>query len=262
MTTLESVAAFLERLAPPALAESWDNVGLLVGDRTWHVQRIMTCLTITPASAAEAIEHKADVVVTHHPLPFHPLRQVTAQSPTGRLLLDLITAGIAVYSAHTAFDSAPEGINHCWAKGLNLRGVAPLVRDATGRASGRWGWLVEPISLRELAGRVKDFLSASYVQLVGRADHPVRSIGVACGAGGEFLEAAHRHGCDVLITGEARFHTCLEADALGMGMILTGHYASERFALDYLAGALAQRFHDLNVWASRQEHDPIQWIHN
>lgn len=260
MSTIEAVIAFLQRLAPPTLAESWDNVGLLVGDGHRRARRIMTCLTVTPASAAEAIEHQADLIVAHHPLPFHPLRQLTTAHATGRLLLELVAAGVAVYSAHTAFDSAPEGINQQWAKGMGLRGVAPLVAEG-GRLSGRWGWLVEPITLRQLAERVKDFLSITALQMIGRGEQLVRSVGVACGAGGEFLDAVAHNGCDALITGEARFHTCLEAEAAGLGLILAGHYASERFAMDCLAGLLAQRFPEIEVWASRQEHDPLQWIH-
>lgn len=261
MVTLDAVTAFLERLAPLALAESWDNVGLLVGHPHRAVHRIMTCLTITPASAAEAVEHKADLIVTHHPLPFAPLRRLTAHTPGGRLLLDLLAAQVAVYSAHTAFDSAAEGINQRWSKGLGLRGAAPLVRDAEGRMSGRWGWLVEPIGLGQLAEQVRQFVSTSHVQMIGRAEQPIRSVGVACGAGGDFIEAAHHAGCDALVTGEARFHACLEADAYGLGLILAGHYASERFAMDYLAGVLAQRFQGLEVWASRQEQDPLQWVY-
>jgi len=261
MTTLEAVTAFLERLAPLHLAESWDNVGLLVGAPAGNVHRIMTCLTITPASAAEAIQRRADLIVTHHPLPFQPLRQLTGHAPGGRLLLDLVAAHVAVYSAHTAFDSAADGINQRWSKGLGLRGAAPLVRDAAGRTSGRWGWLVEPVTLRQLAEQVREFVSTSHVHMVGQAEQAIRSVGVACGAGGDFIDAARHAGCDALVTGEARFHACLEAEAHGLGLILAGHYPSERFAMDYLAGMLAQRFPGLEVWASRQEQDPLQWIH-
>src|SRR6185295_16007116 len=112
--------------APAALAAEWDNVGLLVGDRAQKVERIMTCLTITPAAAAEAIREQADLIVTHHPLPFKPLNRLTADEPTGRILLDLIRAGVAIYSPHTAFDSAAAGINQQLAEGLGLIDIQPL----------------------------------------------------------------------------------------------------------------------------------------
>ncbi len=138
MPTVAQIAAVLEELAPARLAEEWDNVGLLVGDQTRQVRRLMTCLTITPASAAEAVRAGAEMIVSHHPLPFIATRRLTADTTAGRLLLELIAAGVAVYSAHTAFDSAGEGINQRLAEGLELRGIAPWLhtRKARGRAAG------------------------------------------------------------------------------------------------------------------------------
>ena len=89
MYSVADVAQFLEEFAPAALAEEWDNVGLLVGRYDQKVARVMTCLTITPASAAESIDERADLVVSHHPLPFRPLKRLTGDTSEGRLLLDL-----------------------------------------------------------------------------------------------------------------------------------------------------------------------------
>jgi dinuclear metal center YbgI/SA1388 family protein len=252
--------AFLEKLAPARLAEEWDNVGLLVGRRGQAVAKAMTCLTITPQSAAEAIEGGAGLVVTHHPLPFAALRRLTDETTAGRLILELAAAQAAVYSAHTAFDSAAEGINQRLAAGLGLRGIVPLALHAEGQGSGRWGWLADPLGLAELASRLKTFLSLPRLQLVGRPDKPVRTVAVACGAAGELLDAARGNGCDAMVLGEARFHTCLDAEAAGIGLLLPGHFASERFAVECLAEVLARQFPDLQVWASHREQDPLTWV--
>jgi dinuclear metal center YbgI/SA1388 family protein len=260
MPNVTAIASFLEHLAPVRLAEEWDNVGLLVGDRSRTVNKLMTCLTVTPASAAEAIEEAADLIVTHHPLPFSATKRLTTDTATGRLLLDLIAARIAVYSAHTAFDSADQGINQRLAAALGLRGIAPLVPHPEGQGSGRWGWLPDPITLGELAGRLKQFLKIERLQIVGRPEQPVRTVAVACGAAGEFLEIARQTGCDAMVIGEARFHTCLEAEAAGIGLLLPGHFASERFAVECLADALGSQFPEVHVWASHRETDPLQWL--
>src|SRR6185295_8040165 len=143
MPLLSDLCRFLDAFAPPGLSEEWDNVGLLVGDPKRQVERAMTCLTITPASCAEAVSKQANLIVTHHPLPFQPLRRLTTESTPGRLLLTLIEAGIAVYSPHTAFDSAAEGINQQLAEGIGLTEIRPLVPsppDATiNLGSGRFG---------------------------------------------------------------------------------------------------------------------------
>jgi dinuclear metal center YbgI/SA1388 family protein len=259
MSTVAEIATFLERFAPPRLAAEWDNVGLLVGDRTREVARLMTCLTITPDSAAEAVESRADLIVAHHPLPFHPLKRLTSDTTPGRLLLELIAARIAVFSPHTAFDSAAGGINQRLAEGLGLRGIMPLVPDPLGLGAGRCGWLEESAALGQLVERTKQLLALQRVQLVGDPEQTVRSVAVACGAAGEFLQAAQRAGCDAMLLGEARFHTCLEAQALGIALVLPGHFASERFAVECLARVLAQRFPKLEVWTSRSERDPIRW---
>lgn len=265
MPTVETVAELLDELAPCQLAEPWDNVGLLVGRPKVPVGRIMTCLTITPDSAAEAIDRRADLVIPHHPLPFRPIQRLTSESTEGRLLLDLVAAGIAVISLHTAFDSARAGINQRLAEGLELTDIAALVPAAVPNGdeqsgAGRWGRVPRPITLAEAADRVKRFLSVDRLQVVGAAQQRVTTVAVACGSGGSFLEAAGRAACDCLVTGEARFHTCVEAEALGMGLVLPGHYASERFAVEFLADYLARQFADVEVWASARERDPLRWV--
>jgi dinuclear metal center YbgI/SA1388 family protein len=258
MPTIAAVAAFLEQLAPFRLAEEWDNVGLLVGHRDRPVTKLMTCLTVTPASAAEAVQSAAELIVTHHPIPFAATKRLTADTTVGRMLLDLIAAGVAVFSAHTAFDSAAEGINQRLAAGLELRGIAPLLPHAEGQGTGRWGWLADPLSLGQLADRLKRFLAIPRLQLVGDPQQTVRTVAVACGAAGELLDAARQNDCDAMVVGEARFHTCLEAEALGIGLLLPGHFASERFAVECLADVLARQFPTLQVWPSRSEKDPIK----
>jgi dinuclear metal center YbgI/SA1388 family protein len=263
MSTCAELCAFLDSFAPPALAEEWDNVGLLVGDRAQKVERVMTCLTITPAAAAEAIRERADLVVTHHPLPFKPLKRLTADEPTGRMLLDLIRAGIAIHSPHTAFDSAAAGINQQLAEGLGLKQIQPLEPAeglAAGLGSGRWGQLATEQSLGQLAARLKQFLKIGGLHVVGNLQMPLSRVAIACGSAGEFLDVAIQRGCQVLVTGETRLHTCYEAEARGVALLLAGHYASERFGVERLAEVLAGRFPALKIWASRDERDPLTWL--
>lgn len=268
MTTVSDLARFLDGFAPPRLAEEWDNVGLLVGDASSEVRRVMTCLTVTPASLAEAIAQHAELIVTHHPLPFRPLKRLTTDTPTGRMLWDAIGARLSIYSPHTAFDSAAEGVNQRLAAGLGLEQIRPLLSERVAETgadfsdrlgAGRWGRTASPLTLEELAGRVKQFLSIDHVQIVGGAAAKTDAVAVACGSGGEFLDAARQAGCDCLVTGEARFHTCLEAEATGMSLVIAGHYPTERFAVEQLAGVLANAFPGVHVWASRDERDPLAW---
>lgn len=264
MPTIGDIVASLESFAPPALAEDWDNVGLLVGSPDWPATRILTCLTVTPATVAEAVEQRVELIVTHHPVPFHALKTITTATTAGRLLLQLIAAQVGVYSPHTAFDSAQAGINQHLAIGLDLQQIEPMISatDAaeTDAGTGRMGSAGEQLSLMEVVGRVKSFLGIDTVRVVGRDDQPVNKVAIACGSGGSLLSTAVERGCDCLVTGEIGFHGCLEAEARGVGLVLPGHFASERFALLSLADYLGEQFSGVEVWASRNESDPLRSI--
>lgn len=376
MPRIADLVAFLERFAPPALAEEWDNVGLLTGDRQRETHSILTCLTLTPDVAREAIDRKAGLIVSHHPILFRPVQRITADDADGRVLLDLISAGIAVYSPHTAYDSAADGINEQLARNLGLTQIEPLrplpaaeqckivcfvprshlaavqealwtagagvideyskcsfVVDGAGsfegsaasnpavgqaqqfeevaearvevvcparlvpealcqmrsahpyeepacdvyplkatdarRGSGRMGLVANSESAEKAAAagiRLSDLLSLMKMKLpvsnlpfVGDLQQPIRRVAIACGSGGEFLSSAIAKKCDVLLTGEARFHTCLEARGAGVGLVLAGHYATERPAMEYLAARLSREFPGISACASEVERDPIQW---
>lgn len=267
-STIGEAVSCLEQFAPTKLAEDWDNVGLLVGDPGWPALRIMACLTITPSTVAEAIDQKAELIVTHHPLPFRPLRSITTSTTAGRMLLELIAARIGVYSSHTAFDSAQAGINQHLAIGLGLQQIEPLIpasRDGFADVgSGRVGLVGEQLTLREMTERVKSFLdigdAPGGTQIVGRDDCLVSRVAIACGSGGSFLETAIEKKCDCLVTGETSFHTCLEAEARGVGLILPGHFASERFAMLSLADYLSEQLSDIVVWASKTERNPLRSV--
>ena len=123
---LNTVLNALQSIAPLEFAESWDNVGLLVGNRNRHVERAMTCLTLTATTLAEAIQQQAQLVICHHPIPFKPMNKITDDTTTGKLLVQAIEAGIAMCSPHTAWDNAKTGINQQLSAFLELENVKPL----------------------------------------------------------------------------------------------------------------------------------------
>jgi dinuclear metal center YbgI/SA1388 family protein len=133
MTTVRAVVEFLEQFAPPRLAADWDNVGLLLGELDAPVRRVLTCLTVTPEVAAEAVAADVGLIVTHHPILFRAVKRLTGATPEGRMLLALIRAGVAVYSPHTALDNTAGGINDLLTRRLGLAEVRPLRRGEGGR---------------------------------------------------------------------------------------------------------------------------------
>jgi len=378
MTTVGDVTAWLEQFAPSRLAEAWDNVGLLWGDPDALVQRVMTCLTVTSTTAAEAIQEQAGLIVSHHPVLFRATKKIRADLPETGHLWKLARAGIAIASPHTAFDNTRDGINDIICRRLGLVEVAPLRSFTTdpdqaagprsfkvvvftpeperevvlsaafsagagrigayeecsfaipgegtffgtelasptvgqrGRretirelrlefvcpahklaavlaairanhsyeepaidvyplhenpredrppaGAGRIGHFVEPRPLADLALFAGSALGRVPVSIVGDPNRRVIRVAVACGAGDDFLMDAARAGADVLVTGEARFHRALEAEALGIGLLTAGHYATERPGVLELAERIALAFPSLSVWPSRNERDPSRLV--
>lgn len=257
MRSLQEILLELDRIAPLRTAEDWDNVGLLLGDPSDVITNVMTCLTVTDQVIAEAIETGVNLLVSHHPIPFKPLQRITSDTTTGRLLLNAARNRIAIYSPHTAWDNATEGINQQLASMLKLAKVQPMVKSVgkeQTEGSGRMGQFEAPVSL----GEIRQSLLANVPNLQWRSTHTdersIRSLGILCGSGGSFVAAAKKVGCDALLTGEATYHQCLEAESLGVALLLMGHFASEAFAMKKLAAMIAASFPDLSVRASEIEH--------
>jgi dinuclear metal center YbgI/SA1388 family protein len=264
--TIGEVLEFLRRLAPLELAEEWDNVGLLWGDTQRAVARVMTCLTLSPDVAEEGVRCRAELIVVHHPILFRPVQRLTHETPAGGMLLSLARHGVAVYSAHTAYDNAAEGINRQLADRLGLEAVVPLRLGPSQNSQtspdghpgiGRIGRLPEARSLMEFIADAKRQLGVAEIQFVGPPELHVERVAIACGSGADFVDDAIRQGCQVLLTGEARFHACLEARERGLALILLGHFASEQPAMHILADQIRRRFPELEVWASLVECDPL-----
>lgn len=250
---LREIVSFLDAEYPAELAEEWDNVGLLIGNQTKAVNRVMTCLTVSPNVCDEAVREKIDLIVSHHPFPFRAVKRITSETIEGGMLLKLIGNGVAVYSPHTAHDSASDGVNRQLATLLDLEDVTELNENGSGRIGNcRLNNLLLADLLETVRNRIGD---CSYV---GKTDKPIRRVAIGCGAADGFIEEAARQDADLLLVGEARFHACIEAESRGLALILPGHFASERFAVETLAEKIAARLPGIECFASRCEYDVLK----
>lgn len=263
MPNVQDVCDFLGEFAPLSLAEEWDNVGLLWGDTDAKVERAMTCLTLTPDVADEAINENVNLIITHHPILFRPVQRITTGTSEGRMLWQLARHNIAVYSPHTAFDSASAGINQQLAEKLQLTDIKPLrpIEDDPTIGSGRYGMLKAPTTLEAFLQSISTALNTSHFEVVGGRDREIKQVAVACGSAAEFMKDADQLNCDVLVTGEARFHAALEARTRDIAMVLLGHYASERFACEALVNAIGEALGSIDLFASQLECDPLRKVH-
>jgi len=209
--------------------------------------------------AAEAVQERADLVVTHHPLPFRPLGRLTTDTAAGRALLDLVHGGCGVWSSHTAWDSAAGGINDQLAALLRLSHVSPIEPDAELPLAGfgRAGTAPAGETLLDLGRRIASALNVTVVEIVGDPSRAAGRVGIVCGSGGGSIATVRRGGCQTLLTGEIKLHEALEADAAGLAVIAVGHHASEHFAMQSLAERLMTALPGLVCLVSRADRDPF-----
>lgn len=260
---LQSIISILEQLAPTSLAESWDNVGLLVGDRSDPIGRIMTCLTLSPITLQEAIDLRADLVLVHHPIPFKPIARINGDSASGKLLLQAIRSGIAIYSLHTAWDNAHQGINRQWACALGMQDPKPLIPSAIPEwrdlslGTGIQGILSPSRTVADIQVAIASFLPLASLRSTHGPQQIISKMAIVCGSGGSLISLAAENGCDGFLTGEATYHQCLESEALGVAIIMTGHHASEFFGMQSLAKIVSDLLPDLECVASSRETSPF-----
>ncbi|MEE4241926.1 MAG: Nif3-like dinuclear metal center hexameric protein [Desulfopila sp.] len=232
----------LESFAPAALAEKWDNVGLLVGNRESSVDTVLVALDPTNALLDEALSRECDTVITHHPVIFNPLSAIDTGVPSGQLLQKALSHSINIIGCHTNLDSAVDGVNDVLAHGLGLVNLMPLqpatAENEENRGLGRIGNYPAPISRAEFLQRLHDFLHLETVSLAGTLPQQIHRVALCGGSGSEFAPLARRRGADVYLSAEIKHSTAIWANECGFAVIDGGHYATEKPAASHLAEKL------------------------
>lgn len=244
---LKAIARILERIAPAAGAEPWDNVGLQVGDPEAEVARIWVALDAGPEVIRAGGEAGIDLIITHHPLIFRALKQIDLGTPTGAAIGHALRYKMAVVSLHTNLDAAPNGLNDLLGRRLGLKRMRPLSGAAgpplgPGPGIGRIGELARPQRLDALARDVKKRLGAAMVRVVGDPRAVVRCIAVSTGSGGSLMPLFLRSEAQVFISGDLGYHAARDVEAAGRGLIDVGHFHSEHIMKDALVKRLQSEF--------------------
>ncbi|QSB22268.1 Nif3-like dinuclear metal center hexameric protein [Curtobacterium sp. 24E2] len=248
MPTLRELQAVIEDLWPAAGAESWDAVGLVAGDPDATVEHVHLAVDAVPATAREAVELGAGLLLTHHPLLLRGVTTIAESTYKGSVLATLVRGGSALIAAHTNADVVTTGTSAVLADRIGLTDQRPLdagTDPATG--IGRVGVLAEGTTLGALARKLVDLLppTATGVRVSGDFDQPVRTVALCAGAGDSLLGHPAVVAADVYITSDLRHHPASEfrEQALlggGPALIDTSHWATEWLWLDVAAAQLRQ----------------------
>ena len=255
----EDVKRMIETIAPPDLAEPWDNSGTQIKIKE-YVEKALICLEITRDVIREAEEKGCDLIISHHPLLFDEMSSIdtgaydTALARQAELSFQLIKAGINVYSAHTSFDNAPKGNNYYVAK---LLGAEEIKGPGEG-LEGSIGELAEEMDLCQFSCLVKEKfdIPGGLIRKVGGDSRKVKRIAVCTGAGGVFMDSAVALGADVLVTGDVKFDQAHKAAHHGLALIDAGHFGTEKPFERNFAEQLRAVCSGLEVFESENCTDP------
>lgn len=257
---------FLEKLAPSSLAEEWDPVGLQVGSLQDELHGVLVSLDPTEAALWEAVEHDCNLLVTHHPLFFKPLRRLDDRDPPSRCARLAAQMGINVVSFHTNLDATERGLNDQLATCLGLKSLKPLVPSRDPRhpraGLGRVGQ-VRKTSLGKFVADVAKRLGIQNLRFVGNEKSPIQRVAVMTGSGSGYFNEAKAAGAEVLVTGDVKYHQALDALSEGVALIDIGHFAGEIGMVPWLTSELRgwarKRSFGSKIFASETGRDPFQF---
>lgn len=244
------VISKLETLSPCFYAESWDNVGLLVGSRKKKVSKIYVAVDATDEVVDEAILLGADMIVTHHPLIFSAMKKITTDDFIGRRIVKMMANEISYYAMHTNFDVTHMAELAADKIGLTARSVLDVTYEGeTGKAGiGKAGLLPEEMTVSQVAELVKRQFALEQVKIFGEPLRTVQTAGICPGSGKSVIDHAVKSGVEVLITGDIDHHEGIDALAKGLTIIDAGHYGLEHIFVPYVVEYLERECGGVEVY--------------
>ena len=261
--TVQDIAAAIEDFAPLPLQEDYDNAGLQVGFRDRPVNAVMLCLDVTEEVLEEAIRRKCDMIVSHHPLIFRGLKNLTGADETQRIAIRALEAGVAIYSAHTNLDSAWNGVSHEMAHTLGLtdKGDGHISLDIT--TDGQHEVLPTLRGVNEhgkiVVVRIHLQIQFAVKALRYSSQSPtlvIKRVALCGGSGASLIREAMRAGADLYVTGDIKYH---DFAGYGQQMVIAdiGHYESELCSMKIFSRIIRQQYPELVVYFSDDQRNPV-----
>ena len=253
------IIAVIECTYPKHAALEWDNVGLLVGRTEKEVKKIYVALDATDEVIDEAIASGADMLITHHPLIFSPLKKVTDEHFIGNRVVKLLQHDVSYYAMHTNYDVLGMAELSGEILGLCNGDVFEVTDEECHIGIGRIGSLEQDMSLEECCKLVKDAFGIPTVKLFGDKKMTVKRVAISPGSGKKMTDTALQKGADVLITGDIDHHEGIDAVAQGLAIIDAGHYGLEHIFIKDMVEYLERYTNDVVIEKAEIIH-PFQVI--
>ncbi|MBW2660240.1 MAG: Nif3-like dinuclear metal center hexameric protein, partial [Deltaproteobacteria bacterium] len=241
---IKDIVNSLDQEAPFSLAESWDNVGLLIGNPDQEVTSVLIGLDPTHSLIDEALASGANTVITHHPVIFKPLASINTADPGGKLLEKALVNKIAIISCHTNLDSAVDGVSDILASMLGLTELSPLLpaseKHSPGTGLGRIGKFSAPVPAKTFLKNVLELLDLNSVQIAGKIPETIQTVAVCGGSGSDLATESLARGADIYLSAEIKHNTAIWAIENNFCVIDGTHFATEQLSVSLLADKLNQ----------------------
>ena len=237
---VKDIISTIESFAPLSIQERWDNSGLCVGSPEDEVHSVLLGLDCTPELVDEAIACGADMIVTHHPLIFSGLKNISPENMVGAAVIKAIKAGISIYAAHTSADKVLAGVSGAMAARLGLTDVEILDEDGDGTGLGVVGNLPEPLPAEEMTRLVKEKFGLKVLKSSRPLEGMISRVAMCGGSGRSLIGAAMKSGAQLYVSGDISYHDFFTEK--GFMIMDIGHYESEIEIVDILFSLIKKNF--------------------
>lgn len=232
--------------AMPSLVDKWDNTGFQIGNGNKEINKILIAMDLDREILNMAIKEDYEMVITHHPLIFQPLKSITSHDYKGKLIMDLIKNDLVVYNAHSNLDLALGGVNDKLAEILGLQNTIPL--SEISHKEGEYGYgrigHIEELYLLDYLDRIKEALETDNLIVHGETNKKIGKIAVCGGSGSSYIYDAYEKGADLYITGDIKYHDGQLGHELGLTIIDPGHYHTEKIILPVIEKYLREQLNN------------------
>lgn len=263
MINASDIRGYINSIFPEKYAFDRDNVGLILGREDKDVKRVLITLDVDEKVAKEAKDINADLIISHHPLMFYPIKRLTGKTPGERTLRELVSNDITLISAHTNLDCSKGGLNDflCEKLGIiNTKVIEVVASDEKGEHGfGRIGEFEKSIALSEILDRCKTVLGANGLRYTGDENKTLKKVAVNCGGGADLLDECISLGADLFITGDVKYNPFRDGYENQMAVIDAGHYETEHIVCELLERILKDKYPDIEFFVSKENIAPIKY---
>ena len=262
--TAREVAAIIEAWAPLSIQESWDNAGFCVGSPQTEVKGALFCLDVTPDVVQEALDLGVHMVISHHPLIFHGLKQICGEDAVTKMIIKALRHDLVLYSVHTNADKVATGVSGVMAEMLDLKNVAVLHPDTPPDAAapvglGVVGDLAAPQEVHTFLQRVKEVFNLSFLRVGPICMPAIARVAVCGGSGSSLISRAMACKADIFISGDISYHHFFSTEGKMMVADI-GHYESEIGIIHRLASVVSEKSPNFAVYLTKHNTNPIHYL--